>query len=74
MSTIIVSADYFGRVIANIRQKGDVSAQQLAHLLGCWPNSKQLHRYEDGKDLIPRDVLARIIRYAAKMDAAVNKE
>ncbi|MBD5400414.1 helix-turn-helix transcriptional regulator [bacterium] len=72
MSTIIVSADYFGHVIQSIREKGKITSQQLQHLLGC--GGKQLHRYEQGKDLIPRDTLKRIIKYAVKMDMALDKE
>ena len=71
MSTIIVSADYIGASIKKIRERGDISASRLAHLLGC--GFKQLHRYETGADLIPRDVLTRIIRYAAQMDAALEQ-
>ncbi|MBD5401096.1 hypothetical protein HDR61_05155 [bacterium] len=71
---IMVSADYFGGVISHLRQKDAVSALRLAHLFGCGDKIKQLHRYESGKELIPRDVLARIIKYAAKMDAALGQD
>ncbi|MBD5400745.1 hypothetical protein HDR61_03305 [bacterium] len=68
---IIVSADYIGGVIKSIRDKHDATSERLCHLLGC--GGKQLHRYEDGKDLIPRDVLKRVFKYAAKMDAALEQ-
>ena len=69
---IIVSADYFGGVVANIRQKGDVTTEQLTHLFGC--SARQLHRYEDGRDLIPRDIIKRIVKYAVKMDTALEQK
>lgn len=72
MAVIIVSADYIGGVIKYIRDKGDVTALRFTHLLNC--TSKQLHRYEAGVDLIPRDALKRIFRYAAKMDAVLENE
>lgn len=72
MSVIIVSADYFGSAIESARCKEDVTATQMSRLFGC--DVKQLHRYEKGTDLIPRDVLKRVFRYAAKMDAVLEKE
>lgn len=70
--SMIVSAEYFGGAIESTRCKEDVTAAQMAHLFGCTIN--QLHRYERGKDLIPRDTLKRIIKYALKMDMALDKE
>lgn len=72
MAKIIVSADYFGSVIKSIRDKGKITASQFEHLLGC--SGKQLHCYENGEDLIPRDVLKRIFKYAVKMDIELNQD
>ena len=72
MSVIIVGADYVGNVIRNLRDKGEVSATQLTQLFGC--GYKQLHRYENGSDLIPRDILARVFKNAVKMEMIREKE
>ena len=72
MAKIIISADYFGNVIQSIRQKDEVSALKLAHLLGC--DIKQLHQYEEGKELIPSHIARRIIKYAAMTDSMLEKD
>ncbi len=66
MTIIMVGADYFGSIIKATHHKDNVSASQLAHLFGCDLN--QLHRYEEGFELIPRSVLQRVFKYAAMMD------
>ncbi len=66
MTIIMVGADYFGSIIKSTHHNDRISAVQLAHLFGCDLN--QLHRYEEGLDLIPRDTLRRIFKYAAMMD------
>lgn len=72
MSVIMVGADYIGRAIKSAQHHNNISASRLAHLFGCELN--QLHRYQEGTDLIPRDILRRIFSYAAMMDASLNKE
>lgn len=63
---IIISAGYYGCAIRSSRDKYKISARTMTHLLGC--GAEQLHRYEAGCDLIPRDVLRRVFTYAAMMD------
>lgn len=70
--TIIISADYFGTGIQMARQTDNIALEQMAHLLGC--DIKKVHRYEAGIELIPKDVLRRVFKYAAKMDAVLSKE
>lgn len=72
MSQIIVSAKYFGNAILAVRRKNNITVPELTHLLGCTTN--QLHRYIHGSDLIPNDVLERIIKYAIKMDKTTVDE
>ncbi len=72
MSQIIVSAKYFGNAILAVRRKNNITVPQMSHLLGCTTN--QLHRYIHGSDLIPRDVLERIITYATMMDRALQEQ
>lgn len=68
----MVGADYIGNVIKSAQHNCNISAGQLMHLFGC--DIKQLHRYEEGVDLIPRATLRRIISYAAMMDMCLKKE
>ncbi len=70
MTIIMVGADYFGNIIKSTHHNDRVSAVQLAHLFGCDLN--QLHRYEEGFDLIPRSVLQRVFKYAAMMDVMLQ--
>lgn len=72
MSQIIVSAKYFGNAILYARRKNNISVPQMSHLLGCSTN--QLHRYINGSDLIPSDVLERIITYAIMMDRTLENK
>lgn len=72
MSKIFVSAEYYGSVIKSTHHKDNVSAVQMAHLFGC--DLEQLHRYEEGFDLIPRSVLRRIFRYATMMDKILENK
>ncbi|MBD5400153.1 hypothetical protein HDR61_00160 [bacterium] len=68
--TIIISADYFGTGIQMARQLDGITPEQMAHLLDC--DTKMLHRYEAGLELLPKAVLRRVFRCAAKMDAAME--
>ncbi len=70
MSKIIISADYYGKVIWKVQRKDNISATQLAHLLDC--DTKQLHNYVFGAELIPSDTLRRVFKYAAMMDAMLQ--
>ncbi|MBD5400723.1 hypothetical protein HDR61_03190 [bacterium] len=70
--TIIISADYFGTGIQMARQLDGTASEQMAHLLDC--DIKMLHRYEAGLELLPKAVLRRVFRCAAKMDAVMEKE
>jgi len=67
MSKIIIDVEYFGAALKIAREKNRISTTQMTHLFGC--SAKQLHRYENGTDLIPRDIMVRIFKYAAMMDA-----
>ncbi len=66
MSKIIISADYYGKVILKVQRKENVPGAQLTHLFGC--DKKQLHNYIHGVDLIPQDTLRRVFKYAVMMD------
>ena len=70
--TIMVSADYFGNALQITKHHNNVSATKLMRLFDC--NLKQLHRYENGTDLIPQDILRRIFTYAVQMNESLNKE
>lgn len=72
MSVIMVGADYIGKAIKSAQHQNNIPAKRLAHLFGC--DLEQLHRYEEGTDLISRDSMRRVFLYAAMMDAALNKE
>ena len=72
MTAIIVSADYFGKALGRIHRSDNISTTQLTHLLGC--DTKQLHHYIHGGNLIPQDVLRRIFKYAVMMDEMISKE
>lgn len=72
MANIIIDVEYFGSALEVARISGQVSTKQMSHLLDC--NSRQLHRYERGVDLIPRNVLIRIFKYAAMMDEQLNNK
>lgn len=72
MSKIIIDVEYFGNAIKSAKGNGVVSTKQMAHLFGC--DANQLHKYENGSDLIPYGVLKRIFRYAAKMDEILNEK
>jgi len=66
MTKIIISADYYGKAIWYVRHKDNIPTAQLTHLLGC--ETKQLHDYIYGADLISPDTLRRVFKYAAMMD------
>lgn len=70
MAKITISAEYLGDAIKVVRSQ-NVSATRMAHLLGC--SVKQLHIYEEGLDLIPRNVLWRVFKYAVMTDAMIDK-
>ncbi len=70
MSKIIISADYYGKAILKVHRKDNISTAQLTHLLDC--DTKQLHNYIFGVDLIPSDALRRVFKYAAMMDAMLQ--
>ncbi len=70
MSKIIISADYYGKAILKVQRKDNITATQLTHLLGC--DTKQLHNYIFGADLIPQNTLRRVFKYAAMMDAMLQ--
>ena len=72
MSVITVSADYFGKAIYKVQREDKIPVVKLSHLFGC--DTKQLHRYIYGADLIPQDVLRRIIKYAVMTDAMIEPE
>ncbi len=72
MSRIYVGAEYYGSVIKSTHHNDNVSGVQMAHLFGC--DLHQLHRYEEGIDLIPRDVLRRIFKYATMMDKILENK
>ncbi len=70
MSKLIISADYYGKAIWKVQRKDNISATQLTHLLGC--DTKQLHNYIFGAELIPPDTLRRVFKYAAMMDTMLQ--
>ncbi len=63
---IIIGADYYGSVIHSVKSRYNITATELTHLFKC--DGHKLHRYANGSELIPRDVLRRIIKYAVMMD------
>lgn len=67
---IIISADYYGSVIHSVQHRYQITASELARLFKC--DGHKLHRYADGRELIPRDTLKRIIKYAVMMDKMVT--
>jgi len=66
MSKLIISADYYGKAILKVHRQDNISTTQLTHLLGC--DTKQLHNYIYGANLIPVDTLRRVFKYAVMMD------
>lgn len=72
MSKIIISADYFGKAIYKVQRNDKISVTKLSHLFGC--DTKQLHRYIYGADLIPQETLCRILNYAIMTDAMIAPE
>ena len=70
--TIIISADYFGAAIQSAREHNHISALQMGKLFGV--DIGMLHRYEQGKDLIPRNVLRRVFTLAVLMNAMSENE
>ena len=72
MSVIMVGADYIGNAITSAQHHNNISAEQIMHLLKC--DIKQLHRYKAGTDLIPREIMRRIITYAVMTDKTLRTE
>ncbi len=67
---IIISADYYGSVIHSVQHRYRITADELTRLFKC--DGHKLHRYADGSELIPRDTLKRIIKYAIIMDKMMS--
>lgn len=70
MSKIIIDVEYFGGAMMAARLKNKISTKQMCHLFDC--DSRQLHRYENGTDLVPRSIMIRVFTYAAMMDEKLN--
>ena len=70
--SIMVSAEYFGNAIKAARSHNKIYATNMSQLLGC--TLEVLHRYECGKDLIPRNILRRVFTLAVMAHAATESK
>ncbi len=54
----LVDSKYFGRTLRSARRHNCLSADEVAKMFGI--SARQLHKYEQGKEVIPDNILQSI--------------
>ena len=57
-SPILVDNYYFGHALYHARRRAKLTRDEVTKILGLL--SRQLHKYENGRELIPESVLYRL--------------
>ena len=57
-SPILVDSYYFGHALYHARRRAKLTRDEVIKILGLL--SRQLHKYENGRELIPESVLYRL--------------
>ena len=55
---ILVDSYYFGHALYHARRRAKLTRDEVTKILGLL--SRQLHKYENGRELIPESVLYRL--------------